>query len=67
MTMEDFLDRISPETLSELKKKAMKSKESEQMDEPDILKLLMMHMSKKSRTEEELTAEEVCLVGDGDG
>ncbi|CDW87315.1 myb-like dna-binding shaqkyf class family protein [Stylonychia lemnae] len=64
MTMEDFLESISHDTLNQLRKIAQKSSDKvgpngepaeEEMSEPEILKLLMMHMS-KNHHEDELEA-----------
>jgi SHAQKYF class myb-like DNA-binding protein len=74
MTMENFLENISQETLNSLRKVAQKSSdkkaaaakarlalgqsnddpecEEEEMSEPEMLKLLMMHMSKNHHDDE---------------
>lgn len=65
MTMEQFLENISYDTINFLKKKALKTKgaggDEEEMDEPEMLKLMMMHMS-KNHHEDELT--QFGLVGE---
>lgn len=56
MTMEQFLENISYDTINLLKKRALQTKafqgDEEEMDEPEMLKLLMMHMSKNHHEDE---------------
>ena len=56
MTMEQFLEQISYDTLNLLKKRASQAKGGPngegEMDEPQMLQLLMMHMSKNHHDDE---------------
>lgn len=60
MTMEEFLDKISHDTINQLRRIAQKSSDKmmngggdeDEMSEPEILKLLMMHMSKNHHDDE---------------
>eukprot|EP00347_Sterkiella_histriomuscorum_P015058 403358467 len=63
MTMEEFLEKISYDAINQLRRIAQKSSDKikngggdeDEMSEPEILKLLMMHMS-KNHHEDELEA-----------
>lgn len=56
MTMDTFLENISFDTIYFLKRKALKSKTSggdeEEMEENEMIKLMMMHMSKNHHEDE---------------
>lgn len=60
MTMEEFLEKISHDAINQLRRIAQKSSDKmqngggdeDEMSEPEILKLLMMHMSKNHHDDE---------------
>lgn len=56
MTMEEFLEKISHNTLNDLKRMAQQSQDAKlgavEMGDAEILKLVMMHMSKSYHEDE---------------
>ena len=67
-SMETFLKQISQESLNHLKRIAQQSQDSKvsinsESDQPDIVELVMMHMSKGYHEEEiELVKQEFQLI-----
>ena len=73
-SMEEFLDRISQDSLNHLKRVAQQCQDSKvsinadtMCDQPEVVELVMMHMSKGYHEEEiELVKQQFMLVGGHD-